>query len=484
MLARLFNRAESALWFLLVISLPITSLPLVSKLAGGSMVAPPAGVLALGFVLLWLLPQWMRGRGLPPHSIPLVLFVASALVSCLAAYFIEFPVFRTLNFTRQQIIEVATLAVGVSVFLLTASYLRDEQRLRAVLRWINWSGLVLILWCGVQFTVWLVNKTYPQWLEDIQGLFSITRFYPNRVTAFALEPSWLAHQLNMLYLPLWLAASVRRASAHGWRLARLTFENLLLAAGFVVLWLSLSRVGLLAFLLMLALIFVLINAGFVRWLERTILARRSLRRLSPQTAQRLLRLSLWLGLILFYLALLLGTGVLLSRLDYRMARLFDLSTIQQDGLMAYINQLQIAERVVYWQTGWEVFNDYPWLGVGLGNSGYFFKEKMPAFGYGLTEVSQIINRETGLPNTKALWTRLLAETGLLGTAFFIAWLFLQWAGGDDLNRSAVPLKRTLGLATQLVVVGLLVEGFSVDSFALPYFWFALGLGAAAWRIST
>ncbi len=480
MINRLLSRVDGGLWFLLVVSLPVTSLPLVSALAGGSMVAPPAGLLALVLLGAWLLPQWVRGRGLLPHSVPLLLFFASAVVACLAAYFIEFPVFRTVNFTRQQLVELATLVVGVGTFLLAASYPQDEGRLRATLRWLNWSGLALLLWSAFQFGMWQWKEVYPEWMVVAQSWFSTTKLFPGRVTGFALEPSWLAHQLNMLYLPLWLAASVRRFSAHGWRVMKLSFENLLLAGGVVVLWLSLSRVGLLAFLLMLGLVFILLNAGLVGWLQRRILARRA----STQQAARLLRVGLWLGLLVFYLALLLGTGAALSRLDYRMERLFDFSTLAQDGFLAYANQLQIAERLVFWQTGWGVFNDYPWLGVGLGNSGYFFPQKMPGYGYGLTEVNQILYRESALPNTKALWPRLLAETGLVGLAFFAAWLFLQWANGDALSSSAAPIKRALGLAGQLVVLGLLVEGFSVDTFALPYFWFLLGLCAAAWRIST
>jgi len=172
-LARLFSRVDAALWFLLVVSLPVTSLPLVSALAGGSMVAPPAGVFMLLLAATWMLPQWIKGRGLLPHSIPLLFFAVSALVSCLAAYFIEFPVFRNVNFTRQQLVEIATLGLGVGTFLLVSTYLRDEGRLRATLRWINWSGLALILWSGVQFAVWQWRGAYPPWLEDIQGLFSI-----------------------------------------------------------------------------------------------------------------------------------------------------------------------------------------------------------------------------------------------------------------------------------------------------------------------
>lgn len=480
-LSPLLSRLEWAAWFVLVVSLPITSLPLISALAGGSMVAPPAGFLALGFFAVWLIPQWVKGRSLPRHAIPLLVFCGGVLLSGLAAYFIEFPAFRSVNFTRSQVMELATLAVGVCTYLVTASYLSDERRMLATLRWINWSGLAVILWSVAQFVSWQLTKDYPLMMEEFQNTISISRLYAGRVTGFALEPSWLAHQLNMLYLPLWLAATVRRFSAHGWRVLRFSLENLLLVMGVGVLWFSLSRVGLVAFLLMLALVFILLNVQAVGWLERYILRRRQLGRLSPQAARRLLHVILTVALILIYIALLVAAAFLLSKLDWRMARLFDLETLRQEGLMVYANQLIIAERIVFWQVGWDVFNDHPWLGVGLSNAGYFFAEKLPAYGYGLIEISQNLYRETALPNTKALWVRLLAETGLLGFALFSAWLLVQWAGGADLAHSPSRLQRSLGLAVQFVVLGLLVEGFSVDTFALPYYWFALGAGVAAWK---
>lgn len=482
--SHLISRIDLAAWFLLVISLPVTSFPLVSVLAGGSMVAPPAGVLALVLVATWLFPQWIKGRALPRQSIPLILFAASALVSCLSAYFIEFPAFRAVNFTRQQGVELATLIIGISIYLLTATYLRDERRLQSTLRWINWSGLVILLWCGVQFVMWQWQKNYPAWMDQFQTLFSISRLFEGRVTGFAMEPSWLAHMLNMLYLPLWLAASVRQFSAHGWRIVRLTFENLLLVGGVAVLWFSLSRVGLLAFLFMLVLVFILLNLALVGWLERRFISRNRWKGISPQALRRWLRVVLAVALILFYLATLLGTAFVISRLDQRMTRLFDFSTLAEEGVFSYANQLMMAERVVFWQLGWEVFNVHPWMGVGLGNSGYFFQELIPGSGLELYEVNQILYRETYLPNTKSLWTRLLSETGLVGIAFFIAWLFLQWASGDALSRTESRMQRALGLAGQLVVLGLLVEGFSVDTFALPYFWFLLGLSTSAAKIST
>jgi hypothetical protein len=40
------------------------------------------------------------------------------------------------------------------------------------------------------------------------------------------------------------------------------------------------------------------------------------------------------------------------------------------------------------------------------------------------------------------------------------------------------LLRMSGLAGQLLLISFIVEGFSIDSFALPYFWFSAGLLSA------
>jgi O-antigen ligase len=165
-----------------------------------------------------------------------------------------------------------------------------------------------------------------------------------------------------------------------------------------------------------------------------------------------------------------------------MATLFNISALKQGNFMVYANQLVIAERVVFWQTGWDVFNDYPILGVGLGNTGYFFPDKMSPFGWGLVEVNHLIFAEDNVPNTKSMWSRLLSETGLVGFAVFLCWFLVMWATGGSLQRRRSPILRVFGLAGQLAVLAFLVEGFSIDSFALPYLWVTLGLAASAWRI--
>jgi hypothetical protein len=118
------------------------------------------------------------------------------------------------------------------------------------------------------------------------------------------------------------------------------------------------------------------------------------------------------------------------------------------------------------------------LGVGLGNAGLYFPEKMPAFGWELVEINNTFYRWSDLPNIKSLWVRIPAETGLVGFGLFLAWLYLLWHS-TRLGRSSIdPLLRTLAWAGTFAWIAFLIEGFSVDSLALPYFWFAMALVTA------
>jgi O-antigen ligase len=191
----------------------------------------------------------------------------------------------------------------------------------------------------------------------------------------------------------------------------------------------------------------------------------------------LVSLGLLLGLLLAAGLLLLAAGFVMSKVDPRMKTLFNLSALREFSLMRYANQLVFAERVVFWETGWNIFNDFPVFGVGLGNAGYFFPQKLSYFAWGLTEIRTLMFQSTTIPNTKSLWIRLLAETGILGAALFMSWLYVVWASALRLYKKS-GLAGTVGLAGLFVLVGLLAEGFSVDTFALPYFWVSFGIVTA------
>jgi hypothetical protein len=465
---------------LLVLFLPFTSFPLVARLIGSSMVAP-LSMIPMGILLaLWLVPHFLRRGNLPVQVKVLAVFLLAALVSTTAAFALQIPPFKDQTVLDQAVEGLATLAVGAGFYLLASAWLSNQDRLRFVLRCVNWSGFIIILWSLGQAAMWYTWRYYPEWAWDLQASVSTSLLlFPQRVTGLAYEPSWLAHQLNMLYLPWWLAATFTGCTAHRLRLWKISLENVLLAGGLAVLFLSVSRIGWLAFLLMAAYLLLVLNLRFVRWAQGRLLLRLGASERWEAFVRRWFVAASLLALLVLYAALMFGAAYGLSKFDPRMARLFDFSTIRQHSFIYYANQLVFAERIVFWQAGWEIFNDYPVLGVGLGNAGFFFPEKLSEFSWGLTEVRTLAFHWSTLPNIKSLWVRLLAETGLVGFALFASWWYVLWKSGQFLLAQPDRMLKAVGFAGAFALIGFLIEGFSVDTFALPYYWFTFGLLTAA-----
>lgn len=444
------------------------------------MVAPLSLLPLLVLVAVWFGPYLLRSGSLPGQVKPLIAFGAAALISAGAAFFIAFPPYKSVSMPSSELKALATLVIGLLFYLVISSWTNDTDKIRFMLRWINWSGVLVLGWSLFQAFTWYRLHFYPDWMWNFQGKVSTSLLlYVQRANGFAYEPSWLAHQLNMLYLPLWLASTASGYTAHRLRLGWLHVEHLLLLGGIGVLVLSVSRIGLLTFLLMVAFLLLLWNIRLVRYLQDRFSGRMQV------SAKRRVWVRRWVALVsaavllVVYLALLLGAAYGLSRYDIRMARLFDFSTLKDQSFMYYANQLVFAERLVFWQAGWGVFNDYPILGVGLGNAGFFFPEKLSAFSWALTEVRTLMYQQTNLPNIKSLWVRLLAETGIVGFALFASWCFVLWQSARYLLAHRGALYKMLGLAGSFALIGLIIEGFSIDTFALPYYWITFGLVTAA-----
>ncbi len=160
-----------------------------------------------------------------------------------------------------------------------------------------------------------------------------------------------------------------------------------------------------------------------------------------------------------------------------MDRLFDRAA-NSPTIWHFTNRLAFAERAVAWSTGWEIFNHHPLFGVGLGNAGFFFNDEMPSFGWLLTEIRDIYYRQPFLFNTKSIWARLLAEGGIFSFVFFAAWIYLLWRSARAMMESRDSQIAVIGWTGAFFLVELVFEGFSIDSFALPYIWFTAGLVTA------
>jgi len=479
MIRRVWQAIPWWVWVCLILLLPITSMPLIVNLIGSDSVGAPSGIALAVLVLIWLVPHVLKRGQVPPQAVPLLGFAMVALIATALASFIPIMPYKDVSFIKNELKDVLTLFIGICFYLVAATFPVGEDRLQKTLRWLNWVGLVVLLWSLVQAVSWYSFNHYPELVRRIQEFFSSGPLYRQRVNGFAFEPSWLAHQLNMVFLPIWLAATVRRFSVHRFRLMGITFENLLLVGGVFILFLSYSRVGLLAFLMMVTYLFIQANIRLSRWLLKRMSWHEQVD--TARRRRRILSLGVTAIMIVSYLAILTGGAFVLSRLDPRMKDLFTFSFGTDNPVLRYADRLDVASRLVYWQAGWGVFNDYPILGVGLGNAGYFFTQKLTPYAWGLLEVRDLVFRSSNLLNIKSLWVRLLAETGVVGFAFFVSWLYLLWQSTRSGENGNSPLLKTLSLTGKFVLLALLFEGFSLDSFAMPYIWFALGLLTAASR---
>ena len=464
------KKTSRVFWLAMIAVLPITSMPLVARLLGSDSVASPAIIFMLGLVILWFIPAVFKGKKFSPQIFPLFLFCALALIATALSLFYQVPAFKGIDQFAPTISSIGTLAIGFMFFVVSSSYLESNEDLRLTMKVLNWSAFVMLVWCALQAYYWYGFNHYPQWMFNFQGLLSARVLYRQRLNGFALEPSWLAHQLNMLYLPVWLSCTMNRFSFHKFRLWKLTFENILLLGGMVAMFLSLSRVGFAAFFLMLAVVAIILQGHIVDAIQ-AFLQKKAKLKANPGKK--------WISalLILIYLLVISSVVYVYTRIDPRMENLFKFSFAQDNPLLKFFNELKFGDRVIYWLTGWNIFNDYPLLGVGLGNAGFYFTKYLPAYGWSLVEVENLLNRTTLLLNIKSLWLRLLAETGIIGFSIFIGWLLSFIPELVDKARSKKKEIVVLGLMGCLVLAALVFEGFSIDSFAMPYWWISLGLAA-------
>ena len=461
--------------------LPVTSMPLVANLISpGTSVAPPSGLILFLIILVWFIPQIIKRRKFSELVLPILIFATISIIVTLWSFYRIEPIYKENNAIKNSLEAIITLAIGLSFYLVTSWRFTDRKGIEETFRWINWSGLIVLAWSAVQIGAWLLYHRYPDWLRDFHELYSVGPLYRQRISGFAFEPSWFAHQLNMLYLPLWLALSVQRKTVHSFRIWKVSLENILLFGGIVALFVSYSRVGLAAFLLMIGYVMLSINIWLIKKIKNKIQTMQweTLKKIQSGGLYALIGLTM----LIFYLAIILLIGYGLSQTDPRMAKLFSIDLNHPDGLLYYANDLTFASRVVYWQAGWNIFNQFPWFGTGLGKAGFYIPQNLSPYAWRLTEVRDLVFRTHDLLNIKSLWLRLLSETGIVGFTLFITWLWGLWRSSGILKKQKDSLMQTLSWMGKFVILGLVLEGFSVDTFALPYFWFSLGIVTAGWQL--
>jgi len=481
------------LWAIALICLPITTFPLFSSLTG-ALVAPLSILPFFILLLLWVIPLLLRKGDLPKETIPLGVFALFAILSSAAAFFFFIPGFKGKTIPGQEVRALFTLAVGLTFFLVTTTWVNNLTKLNNSWKYITMGGILSLVWTGCQ-AYFILNHAdqYPVWMDQIQSWFVVqspafsARF--GRVNGLAYEASWFAHQMVLIYIPIWMAASYYKTSAFKFRIFHISAENILLVFGLGVFFLSSPRIGLISLFLLVIYFFMRLNLAAYRKIVACISRHEfNLRMNSSRFNKTSVRVFTSLIMLSVYGLLIAGVFFFASQRDWRLSLLVSdpptlneivgLLTLDQDTLLDLSHRFIFLERMVYWLNGWNIFNQYPWLGVGLGNAGFFFPKFAPAMGWATYEIRNVLFYLPHLPNIKSLWFRLLAETGLVGFSLFLTWFLVLYRSSRFSQYHPDATLRTFALAGQLALLAFIGEGFSIDSFAMPYFWVIAGLIAA------
>lgn len=476
----LANQSVEIAWAVLVLTLPFSSFPLVSRLAGGTMVAPLAFIPLLWIIIFLAIPYLLKKGTLPTETKPLFVLILVIIISSALAFFRAVPTYYQATILPEILRSFITLCIGLAFYFTTIIYLNSSKRIDRTILWVDMGGAITILWSLLQGFFFLVKGVdYPQWLYDIQSLLSSGSLYYRRMTGFAFEPSWLAHELNMVYIPFWLAILLTGHSAFHKRFFNIPFETLLLVFSLFVLFIT-SRVGMLAEFLVIFYLLILACNAIGNWVYQ----RWSLR--NHRTSQRI-NVSIHIILFLFILVAFIGIayGIVYlvgEKIDPRFSVVYTI----KDHIATLINNpydlakyLQIAERFDRWVTGWNIFDQHPFFGVGFGVSGFYFLQNIPSQGWDIPEIANTFMRSGVVPNLKSFWFRLLAETGIFGFSAFFTWFILQSRDSFFLRKQNEPINQMIGWVGIFTVISFLAEGLSIDSFALPYLWFTMGAVTAA-----
>jgi O-antigen ligase len=469
MLTTKLRAVSRFLWALVLISLPVTSFRYFPFLGKETMVRPLAffPLALLVVVLTWRI---LRGDLRPRLNSSLVLlglFLAAAAAATAWGWSFGMIPMHGQNFCGRAIRAVITLLGGLVFFLSVIFMNQDEDDVRFTLRWMYAGLAVSVLWSGLQMIAYLTGTPPIETLSQIQKTFSTRRLLDKaRVAGFAFEPSWLANQLAVVYLP-WLTAAL----FSGYRVfKRRWLEPLLLAAVLVTLLMTFSRGGILMSAAAILITFILTQGrrmkSWLAWFTHPFRAG-SLR-------QRVVSLSVRIATAAAAISVLVGAFLVLSTNDY-FAKLW--RSTQRGSIVEYVIDNYAGPRLGYAVAGWEIYTEHPLTGIGLGASGMQIYDHIPDWADPLaSEISgQLTTKSWVYPNPKNLYIRLLAETGLIGfTLYLLFWLSILGLVIRWLGKSA-GVGRFVGIAGLFLWFVLIMFNFTQDSFIDPNQWIGIGI---------
>lgn len=485
-----FQRLSRVIWALFFLSLPVTSFPYFPAGLGGKTLVRPLAIYPVLLLSLLVVPRLFK-RPLPKTFLPLLAFCVAALASSALAFVSPVETLRGVTLFDRFVRNAVTLAIGLSFFATTVLLQRDWKDLDFSLRWL-YAGFAIALAWGTLQAVYVIayHPTYFSWMNRLQSLVSIRKLFATRISGMTYEPKWFAEQITFVLIPWLLGAVLSGRSIFQIRLKWITVEMLLLAWAVGVLVFTFSRTGLLI-LVMLGFLSFLIYQFHLRPRRKQLLASAmahdsppSVATAEEKVAQKRVSKRRWRLIFetVVFICGLLALFIFVGSQNPYVSRFWRYFTEARQRNRSYLEFIAVQQRYVYWVTAYRTFTTHPWLGVGLGNYAFYFDEMLPEEQIRSQEIIRQTTPVEGrdrLITPKNLLARLLAETGILGTAAFLSFVMAVAGCALFLWFSPTPLQQSWGMSALLGMAIFAVVIFSFDSFAIPNMWVVFGLITAA-----
>ncbi|MCL5292422.1 MAG: O-antigen ligase family protein [Actinobacteria bacterium] len=451
---RIFQDINFGIW-LLILLFPFTQLRIVDTPFGS---LQPSQLLVIVTLASLLLREAVKKEGLKPSPLPinkaLVLFLLVSIFSLGQFIWLDFVgTSATMPYTRpgrvDPIVRGATsilnILIGFATFYVISRHLKTEQAIK--------KGIVF----------WLISGTAA-------SLFAIYAFLTNLLKFLPPLPALLAggqggvvprelDMTNPLGSPLIpRAASVLQEPRHlAIFLAPLVFFFILLFMKRTFLirpWAQSAMMALtiIGFLLTLSRItFILAFAILVVYYISTVSSRN---RTPPNRSWPLV-------LLVIIAPALIAANAFITH--FFKVDLVKFSIFQWASVIGGSHLTYFAEQMASFETAWRTFLGHPFLGGGIGSYYYFVKL------FDAPTTSSVVNN---------VYLELLAETGLLGIATFIALIFSFFKSLSASEGHLEKLQETLVDGFKGSFKILLVGYMFLSAFFYPFVWGLMGLAVA------
>ena len=464
------DRVVDFLWGLALVCLPVTSFPFMPFVGQETQVRPLSIYPMLLLLPLLLLQMWKKRIKIWQAGFtPLVVFILIIIATAFAGALYTPIELRGQVYWGRFLRSLSTVIIGLAFFFYAIWTTRSQAGLLASLKWLYLGLFITFLWGSVQLLVysgWLMTENS---LDLIQKLFSISGISLKnmRIPGFALEPSWLAGQIAVIYLP-WLFASILTGfSLTRWR----WLEYVLIAMSIFLLVFTYSRSGLL--MVLVACFLTTLFFGREKLIQVWDWWKRPLISNLGQKPKKLRAFAFRLGIIVGLIAFL-GIGLMALGNNAYFSKIWQ---SRKSNLVEYVIDIYAGPRLAYSWSGMETFSQHPWSGVGLGATGFYLYSNLPDWSKTvIPEISTLLSpMNSNFPNTKNLFVRIIAETGIMGLGAFLGFLFYVLA--QILTFGKVPGRETrfFGVAGIFTWIVLILFSFTQDSFAMPNTWINLGM---------